>query len=145
MSRVLFYFHIVWATKRRQLWLDAEKAEAVYRCVLLLVEGMGYEALAINGMPDHVHLLLRSGPKIDLPVLMKRVKGATSALVNDLSDQTGAFRWQEGYYAVSVTPSHVPRVLEYVRRQKEHHQEGRVFAAWEETGEDVSTSSGESE
>jgi putative transposase len=136
MSRVLFYFHVVWATKRRQPWLTPDKEQAVYRCVLKMVPERGCEVLAINGMPDHVHLLLKSGPRIDLSLLMKHVKGVTSTLVNDMTNHAEHFRWQEGYYAVTVTPSHLPKVQAYVQNQKEHHRTNSTSNAWEETGED---------
>ena len=86
MSRLSLYFHIVWATNRRQPLLTPEKEEAVYRCAVTLVDEMGYTVLAMNGMPDHVHLLIQSGPQIDLSHLMKKVKGVTSALLNDMTD-----------------------------------------------------------
>lgn len=135
MSRVQLYFHVVWATKRRQPYLTPQKEEAVYRCALKVIQRQGYEVLAINGMPDHVHLLLKSGPQIDLSILMKNIKGVTSALVNDMTNHAESFRWQEGYYAATVTPSHLPKVLAYVQNQKEHHRANTTHAAWEETGE----------
>ena len=138
MSRIEFYFHIVWATKRRQPFLMGEKEEAVFRCALKLVKAAGYEALAINGMPDHVHLLIKTGPKFDVSALMKNLKGVTSALVNDMTDHAGNFRWQEGYFAKSVTPSHLPKVLDYVKGQKEHHPQNKTYPQWEETGEESS-------
>ena len=136
MSRLLLYFHVVWATKQRQLWLTPEKEEAVYRCALKIVSARGYEVLAINGMPDHVHMLLKSGPQIDLPLPMKSVKGVTSALLNDMKDHTESFRWQEGYFAVTVTPSHVPKIMAYVQNQKEHHRANTTYIAWEATVEE---------
>jgi len=136
MSRVDFYFHIVWATKRRQPLLTPSKEQAVFRCTLKLIHDAGYEALAINGMPDHVQLVLKTGPKIDMSVLMKSLKGVTSSLVNDMTDHAESFRWQEGYYAKTITPVQLPTVFKYVQRQKEHHQSGETHPAWEETGED---------
>jgi len=139
MSRLNLYFHIVWATKRRQPLLTLAEEAAVYRCALKLIQEMGYTVLAINGMPDHVPLLIQSGPKIDLSVLMKRVKGVTSALMNDRTDHAESFRWQEGYFAVTVTLSHWSRVQAYVQNQKQHHADGTTFVSWEETGEMAET------
>ena len=135
MSRQLLYFHIVWATKHRQPFLTPHKEEAVFRCALKLIAEMGYEVIALNGMPDHVHLLLKSGPQIDISALMKKLKGVTSAMVNDMTDLSENFRWQEGYYAMTVTPSHLPKVMNYVKNQKEHHSDGVIHQVWEETGE----------
>ena len=135
MSRLNLYFHIVWATKHRQPFLTPEKETAVYRCAMKLIEEMSYTVLAINGMPDHVHLLIQSGPQIDLSVLMKKVKGVTSALINGMTNHTGTFRWQEGYFAATVTPAHLSKVQAYVQNQKQHHVDGTIHALWEQTGE----------
>ena len=135
MSKLELYFHIVWATKHRQPLLTQQNEEAVYRCALQLIRKMGYEVLEINGMPDHVHLVLQSGPRIDLAALMQKVKGVTSAMVNDMADHAEHFRWQEGYYAATVTPSHLAKVRTYIREQKERHQRGDICPAWEQTDE----------
>ena len=141
-SSLSLYFHIVWATLRREPLLTPEREAAVYRCALSLITPMGYEVLAINGMPDHVHLLIKSGPKIDLAVLMKKVKGVTSAMLNDLTDHEETFRWQPGYYAATVTPSHLPKALAYIQNQKEHHRNHTTHAAWENAGEEVEDGEG---
>lgn len=91
--------------------------------------------MALNGMLDHVHLLIQSGSQSGLSLLMKNIKGNTSALLNDMTVHAEAFRWQEGYFAVTVTPYHLPRVQAYVQNQKQHHAEGTTYAYWEETGE----------
>jgi putative transposase len=135
MSKLELYFHIVWATQHRQPLLTPQKEEAVYRCALKLIHQMDYVALDINGMPDHVHQVLQSGPRIDLAELMKQVKGVTSAMVNDMTDHAERFRWQPGYFAETVSPSQLAKVRAYVREQKERHQRGDIHPAWEQTGE----------
>ena len=32
------------------------------------------------------------------------------------------FKWQSGYGAFSISPSHVESVTEYIRNQEEHHR-----------------------
>ena len=140
MSKVTLYIHIVWATKHRQPLLTPIKEESVFRCATTLVNDMGYETVAINGMPDHVHLLIKSGAKLDLPTLMKQVKGVTSTILNDMTLHAENFRWQEGYFAASVTPSHAPKIIAYIQNQKEHHQRGTTHPFWEETGEETAGS-----
>jgi putative transposase len=97
---------------------------------------MDCEILAINGMPDHVHLLLKTGAVVDMPNIMKKIKGNSSALLNRMMGEQERFRWQEGYYAASVTPSHVPKIAAYIHGQKEHHAAGTTHAFWERVEED---------
>ena len=107
MSQWEHYFHIVWTTKWRQPFLTSEKEEIVFRCALQFAQEAKCEVLAVNGTTDHVHLLLRAGPQIDFSALMKKIKGTTSALLSDITNHKELFRWQEGYFSATVTPSHV--------------------------------------
>jgi len=88
-------------------------------------------------MPDHVQLVLKTGPKLDVSALMKNLKGVPSTLVNDMTHHVVNFRWQEGYYAKTITPSQFPRILKYELRQKDHHQCGATHSAFQETGEEL--------
>ena len=135
MSIHLAYFHIIWSTRKREPLLSAQKEEAVFRCAMATVKKLSHEVIAINGTADHVHMLVKCGPVIDMPVLMKQVKGVTSTLVNDMPDRVTLFRWQEGYCSLTVTPSHVPRISEYVQNQKDHHRANTLHAAWEQIDE----------
>ncbi len=137
MSRWELYIHLVWATKHREPYLTPEKEDIAYRSILALTHEEGYEVLELNGMPDHVHLLIKTGARLDLSRLMKRVKGTTSALMNDITDHEERFRWQDGYFAASVTPSHLPKIRAYIQNQKQHHREQTTQPFWESTGEEV--------
>jgi REP element-mobilizing transposase RayT len=78
--------------------------------------------LAINGMPDHVHLFFGMRPTQTLSALMQDVKGSSSKWINDRGFVKGKFEWQEGYGAFSYSKSHVSEVITYIRSQEIHHQ-----------------------
>ena len=137
MSRLELYFHLVWATQHRQPLLTVPKEEAVFRCIIKLMEPMPYAILALNGMPDHVHLLIQTGSQVDVSALMKKLKAVSSTMVNDMTDHVERFRWQEGYYAATITPSHMPRVRAYILNQKQHHSDGTARPSFEQTGEEA--------
>ncbi len=136
MSRWDLYFHIVWATKNRQPFLTEEREAAVYKIIVALTQAEGQEVLELNGTKDHVHLLLKSGPKFDLSELMKKIKGASSSMLNDMTYHAHHFRWQDGYFAATITPAHLPKVRTYIQNQKEHHQTGNLHRYWEECGDE---------
>ena len=48
-------------------------------------------------MPDHFHLILKPGPKFNVGVIMKMVKGSFSRKVNKLESRQGSL-WQPRYY-----------------------------------------------
>ena len=132
MTRVEMYFHIVWATQYRQPLLTPQKETAAFRCMLKLIAPTPYDVIALNGMPDHVHLLVQTGPQVDLSALMKRVKAVSSALLNDMTDHQERFRWQEGYSSRSISLSHFDTVISYIHNQKQHHADNTTHPSWEE-------------
>jgi REP element-mobilizing transposase RayT len=76
---------------------------------------------AVNGMPDHVHLLIRYRPDLSHSELLQQIKGRSSKWVNENFPEFGHFSWQEGYGGFTVSKSAVPAVETYIAGQKEHH------------------------
>jgi putative transposase len=72
-------------------------------------------------VPDHVHLLLRIPPRVDLPRIVQRLKGASARLGN--RESSVGLRWQKGYLIKTVSPSGLPRVIAYVTNQARRHGE----------------------
>lgn len=100
--------------------------EELYRYITGIVQNQGHKVLAINGMPDHVHLFFGMRPAQSLSDLMRAVKGDSSKWINDKRFVRGRFSWQEGYGAFSYSKSHVPNVIQYIRNQENHHRK-RTF------------------
>jgi REP element-mobilizing transposase RayT len=78
--------------------------------------------LAINSMPDHLHLLIGFRPHQSISDLMNKVKGDSSEWINLENLTKERFRWQEGYGAFSYTKNLVPVVANYIANQEEHHR-----------------------
>ncbi len=78
--------------------------------------------IAINGMPDHVHLFVGLHPTQSISSLMQIVKGESSEWINKKGFVREKFQWQEGYGAFSYGHSQVYHVYNYVMNQKEHHR-----------------------
>ena len=96
--------------------------EDLYRYITGIVQNHGHKVLAINGMPDHVHLFFGMRPTQALADLMQAVKGGSSKWINDKQLVRGHFSWQEGYGAFSYSKSHVPAVIRYIQNQEQHHR-----------------------
>jgi len=94
---------------------------------------LGTEPLAIGGLSDHVHLLVRFPTSLALAKLIQEVKGASSHLVTHKLKPGEFFKWQGGYGAFTVSKEAVPRVAAYVRDQKKHHTERTLQAVLERT------------
>jgi len=89
--------------------------------------------LAVGGIEDHCHLLVRLNPAISVSDLVKEVKGSSSHLVNHELDLRATFKWQGAYGAFTVRKDGVPQVRTYILNQAEHHREGKVVTEYEVT------------
>ena len=87
-----------------------------------IISNHGHKVLAINGMPDHVHVFFGMRPTQSLSDVMQDLKGDSSKWINQKGFVIGRFSWQEGYGAFSYSKSHVNAVIEYVKNQEEHHR-----------------------
>lgn len=135
-SRVEVFLHLIWATEGRAARLTPEWEEPAYRSIRAEAERLRCSVLALNGMPDHVHLIVRAPASLSPAALAKQVKGVSSALLNDLRPEFGdPFHWQKGYACFSLGRNQVPTVTAYVDRQKRHHAANTIWPQWEQTDE----------
>jgi REP element-mobilizing transposase RayT len=103
--------------------LISESWEAeLYRYIAGTVKNHGGDLIEVNGMPDHVHLLVRLDPG-DFPAFMRELKASSSKWAKRHQPK---FSWQRRYGAFTVSESSVDAVRKYIRNQKAHHQK-RTF------------------
>jgi len=116
------FYHAVFSTKNRAPLITAEVEERLYPFVGGIVRDLRCTLLAINGMPDHVHLLVRYRPDLSHSDLLRHIKSRSSKWLHETFSHLNHFAWQEGYGGFTVSKSAVSAVEDYIRRQKEHHQ-----------------------
>lgn len=88
-----------------------------------VIQNHDHKLLAINGMPDHVHVLFGMCPVQSLSDLMQDIKASSSKWINDRGLVRGRFEWHQGYGAFSYSKSQVDVVITYIHNQEAHHQE----------------------
>lgn len=116
------HLQFVFAVQNRiSLIQDAWKRD-LYKYITTIVQNNDHKLLAINGIPDHVHLLVGMRPTESISHLMQEVKGDSSTWVNQNKLANGKFGWQDGYGAFSYSKSHVPDVIKYIQNQELHHK-----------------------
>ena len=118
MSHTRFLYHIVFGTKDRFPLINERWETELYAYLVGIVKNLGGEVIAINGMPDHVHLLVRLEPG-DFPAFMRELKASSSKWAKKHEPK---FSWQRRYGAFTVSESAVDAVREYILNQKEHHR-----------------------
>ena len=121
------YVHLVWGTKYRKPFIRKQYTNRFHKYITGIINNVGAHVIAIGGMPDHIHVLVKILPRLSVAELMKRIKINSSIFFKrDLDDQV-KFSWQEGYGAFSVSESVVKKVIAYIENQEEHHKK-RDFA-----------------
>jgi putative transposase len=124
MANTYTQIHIqcVMAVKYRQSLINRQWREQVHQYITGIVQNNGHKLLAVNSMPDHLHLFFGFRPTQSLSDLMRMVKGDSSEWINKEDFIKSQFNWQDGYGAFSYSRSHVKNVIEYILNQEKHHQ-----------------------
>ena len=115
------YIQIVFAVKGRQSLIQHSWEEELYKYITGIVQNKGQKMLAINGMPDHIHIFIGMKPSCCLSDLVREVKKSSNDFINEKKFCLKKFSWQEGYGAFSYSHSALDNVIAYIMNQKEHH------------------------
>jgi len=115
------YIQIVMAVKQRKAQITIRWEEQLYKFITGLVQNKGHKMLAINGMPDHIHIFIGMNPECRLSDLVREIKKSSNSFVNRNNFTEERFYWQSGYGAFSYSHSQLSRVINYIGRQKDHH------------------------
>ena len=111
-------YHIVYATKDRRPCIDEAIQTDLYTVLGTLVRDEGGVPFAVNGMPEHVHILARLPPSRAVSDVVRAVKANSSFR---LAKSVLGFAWQNGYGAFTVSKSAEESVRQYIENQKRHH------------------------
>lgn len=114
--------HAVFAVQNRLSLISKSWEERLYKYITGIIQNHGHKLLAINGMPDHIHVLFGMRPNQSLSDLMRDVKGDSSLWINENKLVDRKFSWQEGYGAFSYSKSQISAVATYIENQELHHK-----------------------
>ncbi|WP_341227657.1 IS200/IS605 family transposase [uncultured Arcticibacterium sp.] len=120
------HIQAVFSVQNRTCLIDNSWREKLYKYITGIIQANGHKLLAINGMPDHIHILFGMRPTQSLSDLMQDVKGDSSLGINQNGFVKSRFSWQEGYGAFSYSKSDVSKVISYIENQEEHHKK-KIF------------------
>ncbi|MDF2433508.1 MAG: REP-associated tyrosine transposase [Mucilaginibacter sp.] len=115
------YIHIVFAVKFREAVIQSEWEDQLHMYITGIIQNNGHKLLAINSMPDHLHVFVGLNPKQSISEMMRQVKGDSSEFVNKKGFTRRKFYWQDGYGAFSNSRTQIDGVVKYILNQKKHH------------------------
>jgi len=116
------YIHLVFAVWGRYHLIHEKHEEEIYKYMSGIISNKGNKVMIVNGMPDHVHLLMGLHPSVSISNLVMEIKKSTSRFINMNRLSRLKFDWQDGYGAFSYSREEVENVYSYIANQKGHHK-----------------------
>jgi putative transposase len=127
------YIQLVFAVRNRRCLIASSWEEELYKYISGIVRNKEQKVLAINGMPDHIHILIGMKPSCCLSDLVREIKKSSNDFIAEREFSAFKFNWQEGYGAFSYSHSQIDRVIHYIWNQKEHHHKKKFREEYLET------------
>ncbi len=115
------FYHIVWATKNREPLITPDVEAMIYGLIRSKAIGLGGTVFALNGMPEHVHLVTSIPPAIAVSTFVGQAKGVASTKFNKSGVRELPLFWQQEYGVFTFDYKRLPNVVAYVENQKKHH------------------------
>lgn len=123
MSWVSIWVHLVFSTKNREPYLDTKEIrKKVFQHIKENAKIKNIWIDTINGYHDHAHCLISLNKDHSISKIAQLIKGESSNWINKNKITKNKFIWQDDYWAVSITESHIKEVRKYIFEQEEHHK-----------------------
>lgn len=116
------YIQTVFAVDGRLSLIRPDFKENLYKYITGIVRNKKQKLISINGMQDHIHILIGLRPAMALADLVHDVKANSSNFINKNKWVRGKFSWQEGYGAFSYGHSQLDTIIRYIENQEKHHR-----------------------
>lgn len=114
--------HLVFSTKDREPFIKPAIENELHKYMAKIFRELKSPSLAIDGTPDHLHILLSLSRIIAIADIVEEIKTSTSKWMKTNGPEFKNFHWQRGYGAFSIGQSNVEALKRYIRGQKKHHQ-----------------------
>ena len=126
------HIHALFSVQNRNCIIQPAWKEELYRYLTGIIQNNGHKLLAINGLPDHIHLLFGIRPTQSLSNLMQDLKGDSSKWINNKGFIGSRFSWQEGFGAFSYNRSMINSAIDYIKDQELHHRKKTFLEEYHE-------------
>ena len=123
MSWIRIWVHLVFSTKNREPYLsDPDLRKKVFQHIKQNAELKDIWIDMINGHSEHAHCLISLGRDQSLSKVAQLIKGESSYWINQNKLTKSKFVWQDDYWAVGVSESHLDSIRKYIQEQDIHHK-----------------------
>ncbi len=123
MSWVRVWIHLIFTTKNRVPYLNTKEIRSeVFSHIKENAKQKDIRLDCANGYEDHAHCLISLGKEQTISQIAQLIKGESSFWINQSKLLNSKFNWQDDFWAVSVSESHLEAVRKYIEYQEEHHK-----------------------
>lgn len=123
MAYTKLIYHIVLRTRQGTAPLTEIYERELYMYIYGFCKQHHCLLYRINGMPDHIHLLVSLHPTISVASFVHDLKITTNNYLRAYHDRYPDFeRWERGYCALTYSDADKGRIIRYIVNQKEHHR-----------------------
>lgn len=126
MSYTSLKYHVTFSTKERRPWLTADVLPRLCEYLGGMVRQQGGHPIQINGIEDHVHLVLSIPATLAVAKAIGDLKSNSTNWIHQTFPQPNVFCWQKEYAAFTISPSVLPQVVGYVQGQQAHHRKNAL-------------------
>ncbi|MBS1518100.1 MAG: IS200/IS605 family transposase [Bacteroidetes bacterium] len=116
------HIQLIFAVKYRRALIQKSWKDELYKYITGIIQSEKHKLMIINGVEDHIHILIGYRPHQALSDLLKIIKMRSSTWINERKFTNSRFAWQEGFAAFSYSHSDLKRVIRYIENQEEHHK-----------------------
>lgn len=116
------YIQVVFSVQNRKALIHDSWEDELHKYITGIIQNKGQKLIAINGMPDHIHIFIGMKPNCCLSDLVREIKKSSNSFINEKQFTPIPFYWQEGFGAFSYSFSHIDKVVQYIKNQKTHHR-----------------------
>ena len=116
------YVQLVFAVKNRDAALTKDVRGRIFEYIGGIISKMEHKPIIVNGVADHIHILIGLNPSISISDTVHGIKRNSSLFINQEKLCKEKFAWQEGYGAFSYSRSQLENVYAYIQNQEKHHE-----------------------
>jgi REP element-mobilizing transposase RayT len=126
MNAHRIYFHIVWATLGRRPMIDSATRDFLDEFIRRIAIRERVRVLGLAILRTHVHVIVQTAARIDLPQLLQAWKGGSSFAASRIEGNCLGLRWSREYSVSTVSPRLLPHAIRYVKTQELRHAEEAI-------------------
>ena len=116
------YVHIIFHIKYNSPKIREQEEKELYAYIGSIIKDNQSIPVIINGVKDHIHILLVLSKNISLSKIVEEIKRHSSRWIKTKDNYYSKFAWQGGYGAFSVSQSLYNKTKNYIKSQKDHHK-----------------------